>query len=103
MSPFSTRKRSPRSPRSAASRTGPVLGGPTVLAFFSGGYFEGPSLWAGIAAWTLAAVAALAAPHPLPRSASGRLAILGMALLTAWTVASIAWAPVGHEAYGDAE
>ena len=41
-----------------------LLAGPTALAFFSGGYFDGPRAWAGLVAWALVAVAVLAAPAP---------------------------------------
>ena len=34
-----------------------LLAGPTALAFFSGGYFDGPRAWAGLLAWALVAVA----------------------------------------------
>ena len=37
-----------------------LLAGPTVLAFFDGGYFTGPRLAAAIVAWVCVAVAALA-------------------------------------------
>ena len=80
-----------------------LLAGPTALAFFTGGYFEGPRLTAGITAAAIAALAALIAPRVLPRSRSGRIAIAGMALLVAWVGVSIAWAPVGQDAYGDFE
>jgi len=80
-----------------------LLAGPTVLAFFSGGFFDEPRLVAAIAAWLLVAAAALAAPRPLPRSAAGRLALGGAAALTALTVASIAWAPLAGPALDDAQ
>jgi hypothetical protein len=70
-----------------------VLAGPAALAFFQGGYFDPERLLAGIVAWVLFAVAALISPRPIPRSRSGRVALAGLALLTAWTGLSIAWAP----------
>jgi hypothetical protein len=70
-----------------------LLTGPTVLAFFSGGYFAEPRLIAAIAAWALVLALAVAGPEPLPRSAAGRLALCGLALLTAWTALSTSWAP----------
>src|SRR5436305_6161128 len=75
-----------------------LLTGPTVLAFFSGGYFEAPRAWAGLIAWVLAALALIVTPG-LPRSRSAWLAIAGVALLGAWTLASMAWAPVPGNAY----
>ena len=71
----------------------PLLLGPGVLACLSGGYFDEPRLWAGIAAWALLAVVAVTQPRPLPASGPGRLALAGLAGLTAWTAASLAWAP----------
>jgi hypothetical protein len=70
-----------------------VLLAPTVLAFFSGGYFARPRLIAAIAIWALVAALALAGPAPLPRSTPGRLALGGLVALTAWSALSILWAP----------
>jgi O-Antigen ligase len=78
-----------------------VIAGPTALAFFSGGFFDRPRLIAGIAAWALVVVAAVAAPRPLPSSAAGRLALAGLFLLTAWTALSLIWAPLGGRAQDD--
>ena len=77
-----------------------LLAGPVALAFFSGGYFAGPRLWAGLVAWALVAVSVLAVRRPLPRVAGPRLALGGLALLAAWTLASIGWAPIAGSAYG---
>lgn len=76
-----------------------LLAGPTALAFFAGGYFDGPRIWAGLVAWLLVAIAALTCPEPVPDAAGAKLALLGLALLAAWTVASIAWAPIAGSAY----
>ncbi len=92
-----------------------LLAGPTVLAFFSGGYFTGPRLAAGAAAWALLAVAVVATerprPHVLARLAAGAeppgarpfarpaaAAFGGLALLAVWTAISAAWAPLGAPA-----
>ena len=80
-----------------------LLAGPAVLAFFSGGFFEEPRLIAAVAAWVIAAVAAVTVPRPLPRSASGRAALAGLALLTAWTALSYEWAPLGERAQADVQ
>ena len=48
-----------------------LLSGPTVLAFFSGGYFAEPRVIAAIVAWVLVLALALAGPAPLPRSGGG--------------------------------
>lgn len=90
-----------------------LLAGPTVLAFFSGGYFAGARAGAGIGAWLLVAVAALvgrqraarwAAPARVGPGAVGRdvaawLAIGGLAGLAGWTLLSLLWAPVAGNAY----
>ncbi|HZC14476.1 MAG TPA: hypothetical protein VE270_10705, partial [Thermoleophilaceae bacterium] len=78
-----------------------LLALPTVLAFFSGGFFDKPRIIGALAAWVLVAFAALAAPRPLPVSTSGRLALAGLTLLCAWTALSIAWAPIGGRAQDD--
>ncbi len=75
-----------------------LLVGPTVLAFFSGGYFDGPRFVATIAAWILVLIVAVAAPRALPDSVAGRVALAGMALITAWTGISISWAPLSEPA-----
>ena len=76
-----------------------LLAGPTVLAFFAGGYFTEPQAWAGLVAWLAVAGAAALRAGPVPRSASSWVAIAGMGLLAAWTLASMAWAPVAGDAY----
>ena len=70
-----------------------LLAAPTVLAFFSGGYFAQPRLIAAVVVWTLVLALAIAGPAPLPRGTPGRLALAGLASLTAWTALSILWAP----------
>lgn len=75
-----------------------LLAGPTVLAFFAGGYFQGPRSWAGAGAW-LAVLLGLAAGARLPRGRDGRLALAGLALLAGWTLVSVVWAPVAANAY----
>jgi len=80
-----------------------LLAGPVALAFFSGGYFDEPRLWAAAVAWALVLVAALAAPVPLPRSMAGRLAVGGLALLAGWEALSERWAPLADVARHDAQ
>jgi hypothetical protein len=77
---------------------GVLLAGPTVLAFFSGGYFDGPRVWAAFVAWGLVLAVALAAPRPLPVSGAGRTAVAGLVLLGGWTAASLSWAPLADPA-----
>jgi O-antigen ligase len=79
-----------------------LLAGPTALAFFSGGYFEGPRVWAGAGAWACVVVA-LVAGAPLPRGREALLAIGGLGLLAGWTLLSILWAPIAGDAYAAAQ
>jgi hypothetical protein len=76
---------------------------PAVLAFLSGGFFDKPRLGAAVTAWALVGVVAIFSPRPLPRTRSGQLALLGLLLLTAWVIASFAWAPIGSRAQDDAQ
>ncbi len=75
-----------------------LLGGPTVLAFFSGGFFAEPRLIAALVAWGLVLALAVAGEPVLPRRLPGSLALGGLAFITAWSAISIAWAPLGGPA-----
>jgi hypothetical protein len=75
-----------------------VLLGPTALAFFTGGYFSAAQDAAGIGAWLTVVLAALAGAR-LPHSRSAIVTLAGLALLAAWTLVSIAWAPIAGGAY----
>lgn len=75
-----------------------LLAAPTVLAFFSGGYFDEPRLIATLGAWVLVLVAAILSPRPLPRTWPGRLAIGALAFIAVWTGISLAWAPLSQPA-----
>src|SRR4051794_32092188 len=75
-----------------------LLGGPTAVAFFSGGYYTQPRSIAAIVAWLLVLALAATGPAPLPRSRAGAVALGGLILLTAWSAVSIAWAPLGGPA-----
>jgi hypothetical protein len=72
-----------------------------VLAFFSGGFFDEARIVAAAVAWILVVMAALFAPRPLPVATPGRIAVLGLCLLSVWTAASLAWAPLGGRAQDD--
>jgi hypothetical protein len=76
-----------------------LLAGPTALAFFSGGYFDGPRAWAGLLAWLTVVVGVLAGAPLLPRYRGSRLALAGLAGLAAWTLLSMLWAPLVGNAY----
>jgi O-antigen ligase/polysaccharide polymerase Wzy-like membrane protein len=78
-----------------------LIAGPTVLAFFSGGYFERPRLIAGLLAWTAVIAAALLARRPLPRDWPGRLALAGLAALCVWTALSLLWTPIAGSTEDD--
>ncbi len=77
-----------------------LLAVPTVVAFFSGGYFTAPRVVAGAVVWTLVVVLALVGGQtmPLPRERGGWLALAGLAGLTLWTALSLSWAPLSEPA-----
>ncbi len=77
-----------------------LLGGPAVLAFFSGGYFDEPRVWAGLLVWIVVVVALALGPRPLTFDGrGGRLALLALGALAAWTLVSFTWAPIAGDAY----
>ncbi|HYM57182.1 MAG TPA: O-antigen ligase family protein [Solirubrobacteraceae bacterium] len=78
-----------------------VLAGPTALAFWSGGYFDEPRLWAGLAACALVGLGALVAP--LPRAAWTWPAVGALAALAGWVWLSASWAPLPGQAIADAQ
>ena len=80
-----------------------LLAAPTALAFFSGGFFDEPRLWAAVLVWAGLALALATGAEPLPASRSGRACLAGLAGLTALTAVSMAWAPVRDWALADAE
>lgn len=89
--------------RASAVAAGGLLLLPVVLAFSRGGYFDAARIRAGIAACVLVAVAALVADRIVPATIAGRVAVGGMAALTAWTALSLTWAPMGGPAIDDLE
>ena len=70
---------------------------PTVLAFFSGGFFDKPRLTAALVAWTARRPSSLSPPLSRCRRSRSRAAsrCSGCSLLCAWTALSFAWAPLG--------
>ena len=78
-----------------------LVAGPTVLAFFSGGFFDRPRLIAALVAWALVVVVALVAPRPLPARRPARVALLGLLALCAWTALSLLWTPTPGRAEDD--
>ena len=76
---------------------------PALLAFGRGGYFDVTRVRVAILACLLLALAAFVAERPLPRSRPGRLALGGLAALTAWTALRSLWAPLAGPAFADLE
>jgi O-antigen ligase len=76
---------------------------PTALAFHSGGFFDEPRIAAAGLVWAIVLLAALLAPQPLPASAPGRWALLGLFLLTVFSAVSFSWAPIGERALDDVQ
>jgi hypothetical protein len=84
-----------------------LLATPTVLAFFSGGYFSVIHGQVGVLvtalAWLLVALVLVLEPAPLPPSRAGRLALAGLAALTAWSAISLLWSPLRDPGLADVE
>jgi hypothetical protein len=85
--------------RTALRATGGLLlAAPTALAFFSGGYFGEARAWAGVGVWLAVVVAALAGAR-VPRQRPAWLVLGSLAVLAAWTLLSLTWAPIAGLAY----
>jgi hypothetical protein len=80
-----------------------LVAGPTVLAFFTGGYFDGPRAAATGIVWALVLALAVDGRVPLPYSTPGRIAAAALAALAAWTALSVAWAPLVSPAVDSAQ
>jgi hypothetical protein len=76
-----------------------LLAAPTVLAFFTGGYFDAGRDGAGIGVSALAAIALIVERPRWSGSRGGRLALLAAGMFSAWTMVSIIWAPIAGTAY----
>jgi O-Antigen ligase len=76
-----------------------LLAGPTVLAFFTGGYFQGPRAWAGLLAWLCVAIAAVLGTRGIPRERGAVLAFGGLVALAVLSLLSMLWAAVVSDAY----
>jgi len=73
-----------------------------VLSFRSGGFFDQPRTAIAIGAWSSIAVLALARPSLLvPPTRVGRVAVVALLGLAAWTAASELWAPLIESARQD--
>jgi hypothetical protein len=84
-----------------------LLAAPTVLAFFSGGYFGVSHGQVGVLAsglaWVVVAVVLVLEPAPLPPSRAGRVALAGLVGFTAWTALSLLWSPLRDPGLADVE
>ena len=84
-----------------------VLAAPTVLAFFSGGYFSAShgqtGLLAATIAWVCAAAVLLLDARPLPESRAGRVALGALAAFVASSALSLLWAPLLDPGLADVE
>ena len=77
-----------------------LLAGPAVLAFLTGGYFDGPRFGALAAAWLIVLLLALAGPLPLPRSKPGGVAVAALAgARRLGRAISLSWAPLADPAF----
>jgi hypothetical protein len=80
-----------------------LLIGSTATAFFTGAYFEQARLVAGITAWALVLLVAVIGPRPLPNQWPGWTVVGSLGFLTAWTGASVSWAPMATPAVDDVQ
>jgi O-Antigen ligase len=82
-----------------------LIAGPVALAFFAGGYFDGPRDVALVTAGAVLLVVAVATPagELLPRHPAARVALAAAVAYAAWIALSATWAPVADFAGDDAE
>src|SRR4051794_38511273 len=81
---------------------GALVLGPVAIAFFAGGFFDGPrEVGLIVAAVALAALAV--AGEALPRHPAARVALAAALGYAGWIALSIGWAPVKAFATADAE
>lgn len=80
-----------------------LLAGPVLLAFRSGGFFDGARAGALAVAAVVVLLVAVAAPVPLPRRAPARVALLALGLLAAWTALGLERSPLEDAAADDVE
>jgi hypothetical protein len=82
-----------------------LIAGPVVLAFFAGGFFDGPRDVALLAAGVVLAVLVAAAPAGslVPRHPAARVALAAAVAYAGWIALSVTWAPVRDFAGDDAE
>ena len=82
---------------------GALVAGPVVLAFFSGGFFDGPRDVALLVAATVLVLLAASGVALLPRHPAARAALAAALAYAGWIALSATWAPVRDFAGDDAE
>jgi O-Antigen ligase len=82
---------------------GALVAGPVVLAFFAGGFFDGPRDVALVVAGAVLAVLAATGAPLLPRHPAARVALAAALAYAGWIALSATWAPVRDFAGDDAE
>jgi hypothetical protein len=82
---------------------GALVAGPVVLAFFAGGFFDGPRDVALLVAAAVLAVLAATGTPLLPRHPAARAALAAALAYAGWIALSATWAPVRDFAGDDAE
>jgi hypothetical protein len=82
-----------------------LVAGPVVLAFFAGGFFDGPRDVALLAAAGVLGVLAVAAPpgELVPPHPAARVALVAAVAYAGWIALSATWAPIPDNAGDDAE
>ena len=82
-----------------------LVAGPVVLAFFSGGFFDGPRAVALLVAGVVLAILVAAAPPDelIPPHPAARVALIAAVAYAGWIALSATWAPVRDFAIDDAE
>ena len=82
-----------------------LIAGPVAIAFFAGGFNDGPRDIALLVAGVVLAVLVMATPaeHLVPRHPAARLALLAAVAYAGWIGLSAVWAPVRDYAGDDAE
>ena len=102
---YAPRRRLASPPMRAASllaARGVLVAGPVAIAFFAGGFFDGPRLVGLAVVAVVLAVLALAGA-PLPAHPAARAALAAALAYAGWIALSATWAPVTRYAISDAE
>ena len=81
---------------------GVLVAGPVAIAFFAGGFFDGPRL-VGLAVVAVVLALLALAGAPLPAHPAARVALVAALGYAGWIALSATWAPVVRFAVSDAE